>query len=91
MVVMTQAEWTRKLYARVRPQFDPETQAGLDDLLVHAGALVVCIGLISFAVEGTIVLTSDELATAREYAENGKLLKSSAYLAEGLRKLPAAA
>jgi len=75
----------------VRPQLDAEDQVELDDLLVHAGALLVCIDLIAMAVEGAFTLTPDELRAAREYAENGKLLKSSAYLAEGLRKLPAAA
>jgi hypothetical protein len=88
---MTQAEWTRKLYARVRPQFDSATQADFDDILVHAGALLVCIDLIAMAVDGEFTLTPDELAAARGYAEGGKLLKSSAYLAEGLRKLPVAA
>ncbi len=88
---MTQAEWTRALYARVRPQFDGETQAQLDEILVHAGALLACIDLIAMAVDGEFTLTPDELATALTYAEDGKLLKSSDHLAEGLRKLPAAA
>jgi hypothetical protein len=88
---MTQAEWSEALYARVRPQLTAEARSEFDLLVEQRELLLLCIALLMMAAEGKLDLTPDELRAGQAYAAEGKLLKSSQYLAERLQAALSAA